>query len=234
MFSSIPIHLVLWLIPAFFAITGFAVLYYRIILPRHRGRVGEIAVDRALRRLFTEVKHDLIVPDGRGGLTQLDHLALTPAGLLVVETKNYRGLILGKEQDAKWTQVLRSTRHQFQNPLRQNYLHTQAIKALCPDVPIIGRVVFAGQARFPKGMPQGVSQLAQLSQDLADVQRGTVSEPLQQAWQTVLSHARIDAAARKEHMSGLRARHGGGRAGRVAVGLLGMAVVTAVGVWYWG
>jgi hypothetical protein len=68
---------------------------------------------------------------------------------------------------------------------------------------------------------------------LADVQRGTVSEPLRQAWQTVLSHARIDAAARQEHMSRLRARHGGQRAGRVAVGLFGMAVVTGVGVWWY-
>ena len=31
----------------------------------------------------------LVLRDGRGGLTQIDHLALTTDGLLVVETKNY-------------------------------------------------------------------------------------------------------------------------------------------------
>jgi len=37
---------------------------------------------RRRNRLF------LILPDGRDGLTQIDHLALMSNGLLVVETKN--------------------------------------------------------------------------------------------------------------------------------------------------
>lgn len=50
------------------------------------GRRGEAAVSRALRRRLAHVADDVILPDGRGGLTQIDHLALTPTGVLVVET----------------------------------------------------------------------------------------------------------------------------------------------------
>jgi hypothetical protein len=105
---------------------------------------------------------DLIVPDGRGGLTQVDHLALTAAALLVVETKNYGGLILGQARDRTWTQCIGRQRHKLQNPLRQNYSHIKAVQALAPGVPVSGLVVFTNRAQFPKGQPSGVVMLSDL------------------------------------------------------------------------
>jgi Na+-transporting NADH:ubiquinone oxidoreductase subunit NqrB len=72
----------LWIIPA---LIGLAAL--RALLPRLKGVIGEAMVGGRLDRLFEEVLHDIIVPDGRGGLTQIDHVALTAEGLLAVETK---------------------------------------------------------------------------------------------------------------------------------------------------
>lgn len=82
-----------------------------------------------------------------------DHLALTPAGLLVVETKTYSGIILGQPNESTWTQAIGRQRHRFQNPLRQNFAHVRVIEALVPDIPVEGRVVFASHAQFPKGLP---------------------------------------------------------------------------------
>ncbi len=91
----------------------------RLLSPRsraeRRGAAGEAQVSRTLRRAFTHVADDLILPDGRGGLTQIDHLVLTPNGLLVIETKNYRGLVFGRMNDPNWTQVVGRQRHRFQS-----------------------------------------------------------------------------------------------------------------------
>ncbi len=164
-FAAIPIEALLalltWAIPAI-----AAVLALKALLPRLLGWAGEARVGARLKRLLPEVRDDLILPDGRGGLTQIDHLALTPAGLLVVETKTYSGLILGQAHEPTWTQVIGRRRHRFQNPLRQNFAHVRAIEALLPDIPVEGRVVFAGQARFANGMPEGVCHAADLADEL--------------------------------------------------------------------
>ena len=87
------------------ALLGAVLLVVLSWLRRRRlGARGEAAVYRRLRRCCAAVADDLILPDGRGGLTQLDHLALTPASLLIVESKNYNGLIFGQARDRTWTQ----------------------------------------------------------------------------------------------------------------------------------
>jgi hypothetical protein len=177
-----------------------------------RGAAGEAAVARELRRLFTEVANDLILPDGRGGLTQVDHMVLTPAGLLVIETKNYRGVILGNAYEQTWTQVIGPQRNRFQNPLRQNYAHVEAAKALAPGVPVLGRVVFLDGAKFPKGVPDGVVMLEALRQDLAGLQGADIPRPTLLGWERVLRCVLTEPAARRAHLDGLKERHGTQRA----------------------
>ena len=84
--------------------------------PRLLGAQGQAAVSRRLRRYCAEVADDLILPNGRGGLAQIDHLVLTPAGLVVVETKNYSGLIFGEVRDRTWTQCIGRATEQVREP----------------------------------------------------------------------------------------------------------------------
>lgn len=194
----------LWLTVLAAALKLLGGIWHRLL-----GRCGEARVGSALARLLPEVRNDLIVPDGRGGLTQIDHLALTPAGLLAVETKTYRGVILGQAREATWTQVIGRRRRSFQNPLRQNFAHTQALEALNPAVPVHGLVVFAGPARFPKGLPAGACHISTLPVALSVLREGPVSEELRAAWTRVLAQARTDGAARRAHLAGLRGRFDG-------------------------
>ncbi|MBL3591311.1 MAG: NERD domain-containing protein [gamma proteobacterium endosymbiont of Lamellibrachia anaximandri] len=60
----------------------------------------------ALKDIGEDVLNDILIPDGKGGLTQLDHVVLAPSGLWVIETKNYKGLIFGGEREKCWTQRL--------------------------------------------------------------------------------------------------------------------------------
>ena len=202
----------------------------KALLPRLSGWAGETRVGARLKRLFPEVRHDLILPDGRGGLTQLDHLALTPAGLLVVETKTYSGIILGQANESTWTQVIGRRRHSFQNPLRQNYAHVRALEALVPDIPIEGQVVFAGSARFPEGLPEGVCRPSELADELRPLRQGEVSAALSRAWEKVLEASRTDPAARREHLRGLQARHGGVRSPRLPALLLSASFLWLAGL----
>ncbi|WP_295406441.1 nuclease-related domain-containing protein [uncultured Thiocystis sp.] len=212
-----PMRPLLWLIPLVLALAAF-----KRLAPKLRGVTGEVQVGRALERLFPEVRHDLILPDGRGGLTQTDHIALTSAGLLVVETKNYRGTILGQATEATWTQSMGRKRHFFQNPLRQNYSHIKAVQALGLGVPVSGRIVFTSAARFPQGLPDGVSRVSALPDDLADWTRGEVPPAVHHAWKTLLTHTRTDRAARKQHLSGLQARFGVDGRPRAAIARSGL------------
>jgi hypothetical protein len=175
-------------------------------LPQLRGLLGERAVARVLKRHSAQVANDLILPDGRGGLTQIDHLALTSSAILVIETKHYSGLILGRQHEPQWTQMLGRRRYAFQNPLRQNHGHIKAVQALIPHLPVEGHVVFVGGARFPKGRPPGVDDLAALERALTGLGRQTIPLALQLAWNDLIAQARRDRQARREHLASVKAR----------------------------
>ena len=96
----------------------------RVFKPTIKGWVGEKKVARYLRRLSEEytVLNDVILPT-ETGTTQIDHIVVSPYGVFVIETKNYRGWIFGGEKSAQWTQNIYGHKRSFMNPLRQNYAH---------------------------------------------------------------------------------------------------------------
>ena len=102
----------------------------------------------------------LRAPDGT---TQVDHVFVSRFGVFVVETKNMGGWIFGGERDRQWTQVFRgSHKHRFQNPLRQNYRHTQAVEAALvglnlPSGTVRSVVAFVGNAEMKTHMPDNVT-----------------------------------------------------------------------------
>ncbi len=205
-----------WMI-AGVVILAIAAAALKLWLPGLKGAQGEAKVGRVLDQLFGEVLHDIIIPDGRGGSTQIDHVALTHDGFLAIETKNYSGAILGREREAQWTQRLRGRSFRFQNPLRQNYLHVSALQALQLGVPVQGHVVFTNRARFPKGIPQGVSQLRTMRQELVVLSVGSETSPaVIAAWGRLKGIARTDKAARQEHLRAVREKHGRNRRLRIA------------------
>jgi len=65
----------------------------------------------------------------------------------VVETKHYKGWLFGGEDDRTWTQKIHGGHSQkFQNPLRQNYKHTECMTTmlgLSPDQ-VQSVIVFTG------------------------------------------------------------------------------------------
>jgi len=156
------------------------------------GNSGEAQVARRLAKALPRVAHDLVLRDRQGALAEIDHVALTPAGLLVVTTENYPGLILGRIHERQWTQAIDGHHVRFPNPLRQNQTLIEAVQALGLEVPVQGLVVFTRCAGFPIGQPDGVVTLAEVNQRLAEFRQGRVPKDYRAAWDQLLREARKD------------------------------------------
>ena len=98
--------------------------------PTIKGAVGERHVNRLLNKLGSNysIYHDLYIPNGKGGTTQIDHVVTSPFGIFIIETKHYQGWIFGSEHQKYWTQVIYKRKEKMFNPIWQNYGHVQALK----------------------------------------------------------------------------------------------------------
>ncbi|MBD3276413.1 MAG: NERD domain-containing protein [Candidatus Marinimicrobia bacterium] len=132
-----------------------------------RGFFGEIQV-RFLLALLPNKKYtkinNIILPSGNGS-TEIDHIILSLNGIFVIETKNRSGWIYGSKNSANWTQTFENGRKfQFQNPLRQNYKHTETVIDLLniSEENVHSLVAFSGKAKFKTKLPANVLTYKQI------------------------------------------------------------------------
>lgn len=135
-----------------------------LFLGRKHGERGVAKNLESLRR-ENEQYHPFnnIILNTLDGTTQIDHIVISPYGIFVIETKNYKGWIFGGAHQKRWTQTLygpanSSIKYQFQNPIHQNYKHVKAVQDFLRVNPkaIFNVVVFAGTAEFKTDMPDNV------------------------------------------------------------------------------
>jgi hypothetical protein len=115
-----------------------------------------------IRRLGDEVIEGARIPDGMGRALCIDYLVRNQAGVTVVAVRRYPGVIFAAENMELWVQVLKNGSHKFPNPLPELRMQVAAVKALVPDVPVTGVLLFAQGSRFPKGKPGEVLTLDEL------------------------------------------------------------------------
>jgi len=138
-----------------------AFLYFYFNSPTVIGSEGERRVNSTLRQKLDErdyiLLEDLTLPTSHG-TTQVDHIVLSRFGIFVIETKNMSGWIFGGETQARWTQVMRRHKSQFQNPLRQNYHHVKVVQDLLGIRldQLENLVAFVGSAEPKTDMPPNV------------------------------------------------------------------------------
>lgn len=145
-----------WFIPV-------ALLISLLQSPWFKGTLGEAFVKLTAKlRLPADTYRPIhnVTLSTADGTTQIDHIVVSRFGIFVVETKNMRGWIFGRENQPRWTQKFHKTSFKFQNPLRQNYRHVKALEAAL-DVPagaIHSVVAFVGDSRFKTPMPASVTR----------------------------------------------------------------------------
>ena len=122
--------------PFLFTVVGLILILAVISrFPSVKGWFGETLMRIGFRKFLPKdvyrVINNVTIPDGQGGTTQIDHIVVSPYGVFVVETKHYKGWIFGGERDRQWTQKIHARHSQkFQNPLLQNYKHTESLREL--------------------------------------------------------------------------------------------------------
>lgn len=185
--------------------------------PIVKGWLGEWQVRRGLKRLDPAVYrhfHDLYLPrpDGQG-TTQIDHVVISPFGILVIETKNYRGWIFGTEKQREWTQQIYRRKSRFQNPLHQNQLHVRALSNFLglPEERFFPVVFFVGNAEFKTPMPGNVINRGLTSWIKAHAVPLLDVATVQQAGRSLdhLSGNTDRRAAARNHLSAMKARGAG-------------------------
>lgn len=150
------------------------------VLGRYGARIKGILEERALKRVLVKelpasYQHycNLVIPTEKGDFTEVDHLVLSPFGIFVIEVKNYRGWIFGGEKLPQWTLQRFRSKHQFMNPLHQNYKHTEAVKQLLgltgKEADSVQSIVAFGQhAEFKFQMPPNVMYTSQVGDYIND------------------------------------------------------------------
>jgi hypothetical protein len=146
---------------------------YRAYQRRSRRR----ALLARLERIAFAAVHQVQVPDGMGGFIHIDHLLLTPRGLLILDTRRVGGLIFGGDQMSEWTVMARGRRYTFDNPQPALYDRIAAVKALVGDVNVEGRLVFSNIGKFTKGIPKYVLMLDGVEVEFPVVDRALKDSP---------------------------------------------------------
>jgi restriction system protein len=140
----------MWVIVLLFITLAAITLWLKT--PTGKGQFGEFCVNVGMK-LFLDDRYHLIknvtLPSG-DGTTQIDHVIVSAYGVFVVETKNMNGGIYGSEHDKLWTQALGGKKFRFQNPLRQNYKHTQVLAEVLgvPHEKIVSIIMFIGDGKL--------------------------------------------------------------------------------------
>lgn len=152
-------------------------LLYRIFEPKTKGYLGEKAIAGILSQLEPEkytVINDVMLSVG-GKTSQMDHIVVSDYGIFVIETKNYKGWILGDERNGQWTQVIYKKKHRFLNPIIQNKGHIKALQhhlSEYPDARYTSIIVFSPAADLKVTTETPVvyaTQLLQTIRSYADV-----------------------------------------------------------------
>lgn len=178
--------LLIVLTPYFLPVLFLAgMIYLRRKFPSIKGAIGEWYVNKELSKLgpMYRVFHDLYIPNGEGGTSQVDHVVTSPFGIFVIETKHYDGWIFGKETQRHWTQVIYKRKEKFLNPIWQNYGHIEVLKKQLGDHSFHSLIVFSSRStlKFEDNFNSArVIQISQLTRVIKEWnQRQVSNEELQ-------------------------------------------------------
>lgn len=129
--------------------------------PFMKGVFGEFQVNLLANLMLNKRRYTLfknVTLPTEDGTTQIDHIIVSRYGVFVIETKNMKGWIYGAANQKTWSQKIYRHTSKFQNPLHQNYKHTQTLHSVLEigNDKIFSVVVFIGDSKFKTPMPENV------------------------------------------------------------------------------
>jgi hypothetical protein len=189
---------------------------FKLFKPFLKGKLGEFAVATHVKLYLKDPQYillnDLTLPDGAGATTQIDHLLLSPYGIFVIETKNYKGWIFGSEHQKQWTQKIYKNSYKFQNPIHQNYKHIKVLQQVLADIIepdlLYSIIIFMPDAVFKTMMPNHVFRGAGWTDYVKSFDRQMISEMKLKRIQLRLEKEILEKSwkTNREHVANLKQR----------------------------
>lgn len=214
--STIQLLSPLWSSLGWILLLFFGVMIFKLFKPFLKGKLGEFAVAAHVKLYLKDPQYillnDLTLPDGMGATTQIDHLLLSPYGIFVIETKNYKGWIFGNERQKTWTQKIYKHSYKFQNPIHQNYKHIKVLEQLLADIVepdlLHSVIVFMPDAVFKTPMPNHVFRGAGWTDYVKSFDRQMISETKLKRIQLRLEKEVLEKSwkTNREHIENLKQR----------------------------
>lgn len=109
------------------------------------GKIGEIETQLILEKVpgKTWFLKNLYINCNNGQKTEIDLIMLHTSGIYVIESKNFKGWIYGKEEDMKWCQVFnKKHKNFFYNPIKQNQNHIKNLIEAMGAEPINTKIIY--------------------------------------------------------------------------------------------
>ena len=124
------------------------------------GYIGEKHTANIIKRVTRGIIYTDVYVNGSYGAQQIDIVAITTKGVLVVEKKTYIGLIVGSASSKQWKVYVNRGRQQYdmKNPHHQNFGHIQALCAKLDDNIPQGTINDADFRKYYKSLPEMLSQ----------------------------------------------------------------------------
>lgn len=110
------------------------------------GEIGELETQLILEKVpgKTWFLRNLYINCNNGQKTEIDLIMLHTSGIYVIESKNFKGWIYGKEEDIKWCQVFnKKHKNFFYNPMRQNQNHIKNLIEAMGTEPINTKIIYS-------------------------------------------------------------------------------------------
>ena len=185
------------------------VFVFRLFKAKIKGIIGEKTISVFLSRLDPtkyKVINDLMLRT-EGKTSQIDHdVVISNYGIFVIETKNYKGWILGDERGEQWTQVIYKQKEKFYNPIRQNYGHVHLIQNLqdYKELNYIPIVVFSINAELKVKTDSKVIYSINLLKTIREYRVETLTDQQKEAIYSKLIGLNVsEKEVRTQHVAGI-------------------------------
>jgi hypothetical protein len=152
-----------------------------------RNLFDRFRVGRAIKRLGTASMSNVVISDGMDGHVFIEHLVLTASNVLVVSVRRYSGAIFAAENMDMWAQVTDGGSYKFPNPLHEIESAMAALRSHLPGTAISGIILFGRDSTFPKGKPEGVMHISEITKLPIPGRDTVVSESARKAWDSLLA-----------------------------------------------
>jgi restriction system protein len=147
--------------------------------------------------------HSVLLDIGVGEFTEIDHVVITRAGVLVIETKGYTGSIRVNPESGHWERSKGGDTETLRNPVEQNRGHIRAIQAMGLGLPVCSLVVLPRASRkgpMPEDVIFGLAALWRVVRARAAQQQGGIGDQqLESCFNRLNSSNRDSPSNRRMH-----------------------------------